>query len=390
MGTTPLQVKDKDTVVIEAPHLEQLLQALTALGYEVIGPTIRDRAVIVDRLNSAQDLPIGWTDEQEPGTYRLKRREDRAYFGYSLGPQSWKRILQPPVQKLWSAERSAKGFSIVPEQSSSSPSLALIGVRPCELRAIEVQDKIFLSGDLVDSNYKSRRGAFVVVVNCSQAGGTCFCASMGSGPSATSGFDLALTEIVNAEKHYFVVDVGSDRGAKLLLQVAHSQATAAEKEAAHQVVAETARHMGRTLNTAGLKDLLYSSYDHPRWDNVAARCLSCTNCTMVCPTCFCTTIKDATDLAGRTAERWKEWDSCFTTEFSYIHGGSVRASVKSRYRQWLIHKLATWSDQFDVLGCVGCGRCITWCPVGIDLTEEVRAIRGTDSNPEGRRHDSNA
>ena len=179
------------------------------------------------------------------------------------------------------------------------------------------------------------------------------------------------------------MDVGSVRGAELLLKVAHSRATTAEKEAALQVVAETARHMGRYLNTIGLKNLLYSSYDHPRWDNVAARCLSCTNCTMVCPTCFCTTIKDATDLAGQTAERWKEWDSCFTTEFSYIHGGSVRASVKSRYRQWLIHKLATWNDQFDVLGCVGCGRCITWCPVGIDLTEEIRAIRGTERSSAG-------
>ena len=381
MSTTPLQVKD--TVAIEAPHLQELFQALTEQGYKVIGPTVRDGAVVVDNLTSVCDLPIGWTDEQDAGTYRLKRREDEAYFGYSLGPQSWKRILQPPIQKLWHAERHNEGFSIVPEQSPSSSSFALIGVRPCELRAMEVQDKTFLEGDFIDSGYKSRRDALVVVVNCGRAGGTCFCTSMGSGPKAMSGFDLALTEIVNGEKHYFVVDVGSIRGAELILKVAHSRATTAEKEAALQVVAETARHMGRNLNTIGLKNLLYSSYDHPRWDNVAARCLSCTNCTMVCPTCFCTTIKDATDLAGQTAERWKEWDSCFTTEFSYIHGGSVRASVKSRYRQWLIHKLATWNDQFDVLGCVGCGRCITWCPVGIDLTEEIRAIRGTERSSAG-------
>lgn len=380
MSTTPLQVKD--TVAIEAPHLKQLFQALTENHYEVIGPTIREGAVVVDRLTSVQDLPIGWTDEQDAGTYRLKRGEEGAYFGYSLGPQSWKRILQPPIQKLWHAKREGNEFSIIPEPSQSS-SYAFIGVRPCELRAMEVQDKTFLEGDFIDSGYKSRRDSFVVVVNCSRAGGTCFCVSMGSGPKAISGFDLALTEIVSAERHYFIAEVGSGRGAKLLLEVAHSRATAAQKEAAHQVVAETARHMGRTLNTVGLKDLLYSSYDHPRWDNVAARCLSCTNCTMVCPTCFCTTIKDATDLAGQTAERWKEWDSCFTTEFSYIHGGSVRASVKSRYRQWLIHKLATWNDQFGVLGCVGCGRCITWCPVGIDLTEEVRAIRGTKPTSAG-------
>jgi Fe-S-cluster-containing hydrogenase component 2 len=136
------------------------------------------------------------------------------------------------------------------------------------------------------------------------------------------------------------------------------------------------------MDTRGIKELLYRNYEHPRWDNVATRCLTCANCTMVCPTCFCTTVEDVTDLSGDHAERWRKWDSCFTMDFSYIHGGSVRATPKSRYRQWLTHKLATWFDQFGSSGCVGCGRCITWCPVAIDLTEEVRAIR--DSETAGR------
>ncbi len=150
MSTTPLQVKD--TVAIEAPHLKQLFQALTENHYEVIGPTIREGAVVVDRLTSVQDLPIGWTDEQDAGTYRLKRGEEGAYFGYSLGPQSWKRILQPPIQKLWHAKREGNEFSIIPEPSQSS-SYAFIGVRPCELRAMEVQDKTFLEGDFIDSGH---------------------------------------------------------------------------------------------------------------------------------------------------------------------------------------------------------------------------------------------
>jgi len=158
-------------------------------------------------------------------------------------------------------------------------------------------------------------------------------------------------------------------------------AQAAERETAAQIVATTAAQMGRTLDTTGIKELLYANLEHPRWDDVASRCLSCGNCTQVCPTCFCTSVEDVTDLAGQEATRTRTWDSCFTTDFSYIHGGAVRPSPKARYRQWMTHKLATWIDQFDTSGCVGCGRCITWCPVGIDLTAEVRAIRATPASP---------
>ena len=90
-------------------------------------------------------------------------------------------------------------------------------------------------------------------------------------------------------------------------------------------------------------------------------------------------------LYGARAERWRKWDSCFTLDFSYIHGGSVRTSAAARYRQWLSHKLATWIDQFGSSGCVGCGRCITWCPVGIDITEEVAAIRASEAASDAER-----
>jgi ferredoxin len=175
------------------------------------------------------------------------------------------------------------------------------------------------------------------------------------------------------------VEVGSKHGAEILTAVPHQPAIEADREHAERVLAETTRHMGRQLDTSGIKELLYRNYEHPEWDNVAERCLSCANCTMVCPTCFCTTVEDVTDLIGEHAERWRRWDSCFTVDFSYIHGGSVRATPRSRFRQWMTHKLATWIDQFGVSGCVGCGRCITWCPVAIDLTIEAGRIRGSDS-----------
>ncbi len=207
---------------------------------------------------------------------------------------------------------------------------------------------------------------------------------MNTGPKATSGYDLALTEVIGEGEHYFVVEVGSERGAEVLASVPHQETTPQALEAADAVVAETAKHMGRTMDTAGIKQLLYGNYHHPRWDDVASRCLTCANCTMVCPTCFCTTVEDVTDLAGDHAERWRKWDSCFTMDFSYIVGGSVRSSTKARYRQWMTHKLATWIDQFGTSGCVGCGRCITWCPVAIDITEEVRPSGNRSRSPRTR------
>jgi len=373
-------------VVVERPHFEQLLDVLSKKGYRVVGPTVRDGAIVYDELTSASDLPVGWTDEQEGGRYRLKKRSDEALFGYVVGPHSWKKFLHPPVLRLWQAKRSAGSFEIAEENQEPSR-FAFIGVRSCELHAIATQDKVFMKGQYVDPGYKSRReNVFIVAVNCGQAGGTCFCVSMNAGPKATSGFDLALTEVLEADRHYLVVEVGTERGAEVLSELPHKAAHQDEMETSERIVAKTAQQMGRSMDTTGIKDLLYRNYDNPRWDQVAERCLTCANCTMVCPTCFCTTVEDVTDLTGDQAERWRKWDSCFTMDFSYIHGGSVRPSAKARYRQWMTHKLATWIDQFGTSGCVGCGRCITWCPVAIDITEEVRAIRESETRQKEDEH----
>ena len=242
---------------------------------------------------------------------------------------------------------------------------------------------MFCEGQYRNEGYAGRRAnAFVIAVNCGVAGGTCFCVSMQTGPKAKSGFDVALTELVSTEGHEFLAEAGSEAGAALLAKLPQRPATNADLAAADAVVSGTASQMGRSLDTAGLKELLQSNLRHPRWDETAKRCLTCGNCTMVCPTCFCTTVEDRSDLTGNTAERVRVWDSCFTMDFSYIHGGSVRNTASSRYRQWMTHKLANWFDQFGTSGCVGCGRCITWCPVGIDITEEAAAIRGAQQAKE--------
>lgn len=361
-----------DYIVLQ--DLQPLLATLQAAGYELIGPTIREGAIVYDTLSSVQDLPIGWTDEQAGGTYRLKRREDQALFGYAVGAHSWKKYLFPPQVRLWQAERKGQAISITADTPDTTKR-AFIGVRSCELHAIAIQDQVFLQGATVDPHYQARRDEnFIIAVNCGQAGGTCFCVSMQTGPRATAGFDLAITEILEPTQ-YFVVEVGSEAGSEMLQHVPHAISSLQDQEIAERVVAETVLQMGRTMPMEGIKELLYNNLEHPRWDDVASRCLTCANCTMVCPTCFCSNVEDTTDLTGDHAERWRHWDSCFTMDFSYLHGGSVRVSAKSRYRQWMTHKLASWIDQFGTSGCVGCGRCITWCPVGIDITEEVKAIQ---------------
>ena len=258
-------------------------------------------------------------------------------------------------------------------------------MRSCDLHAIAVQDRTFLEGSWVDRDYRARReGAFIVAVNCGQAGGTCFCVSMDTGPRADAGFDLALTELLDDGGHRFLVEVGSERGAEVLAELPHRarrRRASAGGRAGGRATPPPADGRARSTPT-GIRDLLYRNREHPRWDEVADRCLTCGNCTMVCPTCFCASVEDVTDLAGEEASRERRWESCFTLEHSYVHGGSVHGSGKARYRQWMTHKLATWIDQFGTSGCVGCGRCITWCPVAIDITEEAAAIRATDLGAE--------
>jgi formate hydrogenlyase subunit 6/NADH:ubiquinone oxidoreductase subunit I len=367
--------KPGDTLVVEAGEFDVLLGVLRDRGHTLLGPTVRDGAIVLAEIGGAADLPVGWGDEQEGGRYRLRRRDDASLFGYAVGPHSWKRYLHPPVMVRWRARRDDGAFVAEPD-TAPPPRYAFVGVRPCELAAILVQDRVFLGGPFVDPAYRSRRESpFFLAVSCGSPAGTCFCTSMGTGPKAGPGFDLALTEVIDGGRHDLVVEVGSERGAEVAASAPHRPAGDADLYAARAVLAAAEGSMDHALDTEGLKEILYRHYEDPRWDEVAKRCLACANCTMVCPTCFCATVEDETDLVGATTQRRRVWDSCFSQEFSYIHGGSVRTSGGARYRQWITHKLATWVDQFGVLGCVGCGRCITWCPVGIDITAEARAVR---------------
>ncbi|MGD9644923.1 MAG: 4Fe-4S dicluster domain-containing protein [Pirellulales bacterium] len=362
-----------EVLLLDKADFQQLLDLICGQGYRVVGPTVSQQAIIYGELRAVDDLPRGWTDEQRGGEYRLKRREDDAWFGFVVGPHSPKQFLYPPQVTVVEADRRADGWNFrdVPD---TEPPVALLGVRACELAAIAVQDRTFLQGRYVDPIYQRRREqALLVAVNCTQAASTCFCTSMNTGPRCTRGFDLALTELPDR----FTVEIGSPRGAAIAAQLPMRTADRRWLELAEAARQKAVDEISKRLDTTDIRDLLLDNLEHPRWSEVASRCLSCTNCTMVCPTCFCSSVKEVSDLDFEHVARVRQWDTCFNWDFSYMNGGVVRDQIRSRYRQWLTHKLASWHDQFDVSGCVGCGRCITWCPVGIDLTEEVAAIRET-------------
>ncbi len=372
---------------LDTAGLQALIDALAARRYTVIGPTVSGGAIVNAPIRTIDDLPRGWGDEQDAAHYRLRRRDDDAFFGFAAGAQSAKPVFFPTDELLWRGRRRRGEFTVEPESDGSSASTAgqgpyaMLGVRSCDLNAIAIHDRVLTGRVQADAHYAARReDAFIVSVSCTDPGGTCFCASMGTGPRPEGGpharFDLSLTELLDGGIHRFVVEVGSERGAEVLADISAPPAPIDDLAAADEVASSAASRMSRTLDTDGLKELLYASAESPRWDDVASRCLACTNCTMVCPTCFCTTVNDVADLTGDVAERHRVWDSCFDSDFSYIHGGTVRDSTKSRYRQWMTHKLGSWIDQFGTSGCVGCGRCITWCPAAIDITAEAAALRG--------------
>ena len=353
-----------------------LLGVLADEGRTVVGPRVGDGAIRLGEIASTADLPAGWADDQGPGRYRLRRRDDDALFGFTTPATSWRPFLHPARETVFRARLAGGGFEVEPP--APPPRYAFVGVRACDLAGIAVQDRVLADGPFADAGYSARRTDVVIIAaDCGESGPTCFCASMGSGPAAAAGFDLAVAERPGQEPRFYV-RVGSPVGADLLGRVPHEPAGAEDRAAAAAASDHAATTQGRSVPAGEVAGLLASNLEHPRWDEVATRCLACTNCTMVCPTCFCTTVEDTVDLAGTTAERSQRWDSCFTLDFTELGGAPVRGSVRARYRQWLTHKLSTWDEQFGELGCVGCGRCITWCPVGIDLTEEVAAIAAAD------------
>jgi ferredoxin len=364
------------------PHLllkasfQRLIDVLRGRGYRVVGPVVREGAIVWSDIQKVSDLPIGWRDMQEPGRYRIDPSNADRIFDVVHGPQSLKPFTFPPREPLLTIERTKKGFSAAATMPKSEK-VAVLGARPCDSAGLAIQDRIFLQDAFADPYYQARRdGLLLVVVNCTRALSTCFCASVGTGPQAKGGFDLALTELDET----FLVEAGSKAGEDILSVLEQLPASTESITEADARLSACAASQTKRLNTSLLPQALYEAHEHPRWDEVATRCLACGNCTMVCPTCFCHAVEETPDLNCQRSEHERLWDSCFTQAHGYIRGKNIRPTIKDRYRMWLTHKLAAWIDQFGMSGCVGCGRCITWCPVGIDLTEELPALLKRDAS----------
>jgi len=379
---------------LEHKNLQSLLDTLLAQGFCVIGPTIEQHAIIYDELTSVSQLPQGWSDSQSPALYQIQKTpnspESQKFFHFNLGPASWKKFLFPPNSILPNApEPNGHAGPENSQNPSKTPvirkPLAILGARACELAAIALQDRVLMSPPFVDAQYELRRkDLFVVAVQCTTAANTCFCSSMNTGPALPKPdqqnctYDLALTELIWPDHHTpsygFLVQANSPRGQSILDLLPTSEAGPDLLDAQQKTIDAVGASIQRAMPSGDLRDALLARLKHPHWEDVAKRCLSCANCTMVCPTCFCSSIDEVHDLLNDTTIRERRWDSCFNPDFTHTSGAPVRNSIQSRYRQWLTHKLATWHDQFDSSGCVGCGRCITWCPVGIDLTQEVAKL----------------
>ncbi len=364
-------------MILPGDGLDALVALLIGEGRAVYGPVARDGAVVLDRIESPGALARGWTIEAGPGRYRAHPGGD-AVFDHVIGPTPWKRFLHPPRETLYRMTRTAEGIAVTAPADEATPTpMAFLGVRPCDLAALAALDRAMTGGPHADPRYARRRAAtLLIAVNCRVAAETCFCASMGTGPAAEAGYDLVLSELGRGDGTRFLIAAGSPQGAAVMAALPDLRpATDEDAAEARAGSGSAAAAQVRRVKPEGLPPRLRAASEHPHWDAVAARCLNCTNCTMVCPTCFCTSVEEVSDLAGTGFERRQRWDSCFTTDFSHVHGGSVRPSARSRYRQWLTHKLGTWPEQFGGdLGCTGCGRCIAWCPVGIDLTEELAIL----------------
>lgn len=355
--------------------LAELFALLQQQGFRLHGPQIRDGAIVYDDLKSVNQLPQGWQDQQVPGQYRLKRSGSSRQFNWANGPSALKPLLYPAREVMWQAKRGDDGCLqfLVPEQAKDK--VAIIGVKACDLAALKLQDQHFLEGEYVDPGYQAKRqGLFLIAVNCNVSAETCFCVSTGDGPEVSQGYDILLTELDDG----FIIQSGSDKGVAIVDKLPLHEVTAVMAETAKQQIREAEQQQTRSLNIIA-KDDLQSRRDHPQWEDVAERCLACGNCTMVCPTCFCHRQHEEPQLNGKDSEHVREWDSCFGESHGELAGFQVRATVKQRYQQWMVHKLDTWQTQYGRSGCTGCGRCMTWCPAEIDFVAEANLITGDES-----------
>ncbi|MCS7277381.1 MAG: 4Fe-4S dicluster domain-containing protein [Aquificaceae bacterium] len=342
--------------------------------YRIIAPKIKDGVILYSDVESLKDLPFGIRNVEFPGFCSLERVE--GFFTYTHPVNSIKSFIHPPQLKLMKVIKSEEGLKF--QVSYPEDKFCFFDVRACDLSALSVLDKVFLSSNPHPDPYywNLRREAFIVAVNCTYATHTCFCTTMGNGPEVKESYHLLITELDGE----FLIEVGLEKGRELMESLKNKRyVEEGDFEKKKERIERAISFMEKAFEREGLPQKLYERMDCRHWEYLDKKCLACTSCTQVCPTCFCFDIVENNHPEFEESERVRVWDSCFSPEFATVHRYNLRQSIHSRYRQWLMHKFAYWVDQFGVFGCVGCGRCITWCPVGIDIRQEVRHL--LEENP---------
>ncbi len=301
-------------------RLDAFLAALAADGRRVVGPVVRDGAIVMADVESADALPIGLTIVSTPGRVSLKALADgpgqRRAFQYAVSGDGIKRSTFPSRVDALSTEIEPDGTVRVRIQAPlDDPPVAILGARACDLAGLAVHDQVLAGGPVVDPDYAARRaGLLVVAVECAVATSTCFCTAVGTGPEVSTGADLILNELDDGYVVRAPTSAGEQIIASLALEPAHPTATAA----ATAEVAATRASMQADAIPAHARDVLLANLTHPRWDEIAERCVSCANCTLVCPTCFCTGVSITSDMEGRASTSARMWDSCFTDGFAQV------------------------------------------------------------------------
>ena len=352
-------------------QFDTLIDTLASMGAQCLGPTVQDGAIVYAPVISSAAFPQGIHDQQSPGNYKLTRDNDSRWFAWANGPQALKPLLFTPEEKLWQVERDKSGRLEFHPCVSPPQLTAIIGVRACDLAALALQNKHFLAGIETDQAYASRYQQMIVIaVNCTHPAATCFCHATGDGPTATEHYDILLDELDEG----FAVKIGSIKGKEIVENLSLQPLTDSQLMAIDTAHAAARQQLTRGLPNTDIPELLFNQQESKHWYSIGEKCLSCGNCTAVCPTCFCHHTIEQAALDGTHSERLRQWNSCFSQRHSYIHGITLRQETHLRYRQWLTHKFASWVQQYGRSGCVGCGRCISWCPVGIDITEELQLL----------------
>ena len=368
---------DRAQAVLDLAGLDALVSRLVSLGYKVVGPTVRDGAIVLAELSTADQFPRGVRDVQAPGRYRLEQRDDDARFGHVAGPRSFKQELYPPVLTLLHARRNGNGgfhsSATSPRtraRSRSSARAPATSPRSASRTACWPRARTPTTTTRGGAGARSRRRELrrvrqllLLHLDGRRAAGRARPRPRPDRGDRRRRASLPRRGRLRSRRR-------GARGAAVAARQRGRRDAAPQAAHANAVATQSASLDADGRARAAAREPRPPALRRGRRPLPRVRQLH-----LVCPTCFCVGVEDHTDLTGADATRLRVWDSCFTPSHSDLHGGGVRRTTRARYRQWITHKLATWHDQFGTSGCVGCGRCITWCPVGIDITEEVAAIR---------------